>query len=313
MSVRVLLTGGAGYIGSILSETLLTAGHSVVVLDNLSLGHPGPMHLCAHPRFEFVRGDARDWHTLTELLSSVDVIVPAAGVVGAPACERDPELATALNYDAIKLLMRLRSAQQLVVYPTTNSGYGMSDAERPCTEEMPLKPTSLYGRTKVQAEDEVMSHPNTIAFRLATAFGASPRMRMDLLVNDFVHRATTDGYIVLFEKGFRRNFVHVRDIADAFVHAITEADRMAGRVYNLGLDSASLSKLQLAQLIQKFVSKLQIMTAATGSDPDRRDYVVSSERLRTAGFEAGRSLEDGIVELLRAYRMVPVDLTWRNE
>jgi nucleoside-diphosphate-sugar epimerase len=208
--------------------------------------------------------------------------------------------------------MQLRSDQQLVIYPTTNSGYGISTAERPCTEEMELNPTSVYGRSKVQAENEIMSHPNTVAFRLATAFGVSPRMRIDLLVNDFVYRAATDGYIVLFEESFRRNFVHVRDIADAFVYAIAHADSMAGRLYNLGLDSAGLSKLELAQLVAKFVPSLRILTSPTSSDPDKRDYVVSSERLRRAGFEARRSLEDGIVELLRAYRMLPAREPWRN-
>jgi nucleoside-diphosphate-sugar epimerase len=312
VSVRVLITGGAGYIGSVLSETLLNAGYRVLVLDNLSLGQPGPLHLCGNPRFEFVYGDVRDKHTLAAALADADVIVPAAGVIGAPACDRDPQLAQALNYEAIRSLMQLRSDQQLVIYPTTNSGYGISTADRPCTEEMELNPTSLYGRSKVQAENEIMSQANTIAFRLATAFGVSPRMRIDLLVNDFVYRAATDGYIVLFEEAFRRNFVHVRDIADAFAHGIAHADSMAGQVYNLGLDSAGLSKLQLAHRVKTFVPSLRILTSPTASDPDKRDYVVSSERLRKAGFEPRRSLDDGIAELLRAYRMLPAGSPWRN-
>lgn len=310
--MRVLITGGAGYIGSVLSETLLAAGHRVLVLDNLSHGQPGPLHLAGNPDYEFVYGDARDKDTLTTVLAGADVIVPAAGVIGAPACERDPQLAQSLNYEAIRLLLQLRGKDQLVIYPTTNSGYGVSNADEPCTEEMALNPTSLYGRTKVQAEEEVMSHENTMAFRLATAFGVSPRMRLDLLVNDFVHRAVTDGYIVLFEEGFRRNFAHVKDISDAFVHGIAHASEMAGRLYNLGLDSASLSKLQLAEKIKEFVPSLHILVSATGSDPDKRDYVVSSDRLRKAGFEAKRTLEDGVTELLRAYRMLPPIAQWRN-
>jgi nucleoside-diphosphate-sugar epimerase len=312
VGVRVLVTGGAGYIGSVLTETLLDAGHSVVVLDTVRRGCPGLLHLCGNPRFELVKGNAGDRHTLAKVLAGADVIVPAAALSGAPVCDRDPVLAQAVNFEAVRLLMEMRGEGQLVVFPTTNSGYGMSSVREPCTEEMELRPTSLYGRSKVAAENEVMSHGNAFAFRLATAFGVSPRMRTDLLVNNFAYRAVTDGYVVLFEEGFRRNFVHVRDIADAFVFGIANAGRLAGRIFNLGLDSANMSKLQLAELVGKFVPSFQVVTAAAGSDPDKRDYVVSSARLRAAGFEARRSLEDGIAELLRAYRMLPASTPWQN-
>jgi nucleoside-diphosphate-sugar epimerase len=302
--VKVLVTGGAGYLGSVLCATLLDRGHEVTVLDNLLYGQHGLFHLCADPRFDFVRGDARDKAVLEGLLAKADAIVPLAAIVGAPACDRDPALARSVNLEAILLLDALRSPRQLVVYPTTNSGYGTRSGTVHCTEDTPLEPISLYGRTKADAETALLQRPNVITLRLATVFGMSPRMRLDLLVNDFVYRAVTDGHIIIFEKDFKRNFIHIRDVADAFVHCLAHGERMAGRCYNAGLDEANISKEELALKIKEHVPGFHIHFSAVGSDPDKRNYVVSNQRLREAGFAARRSLDEGIRELIKGYRLI---------
>jgi nucleoside-diphosphate-sugar epimerase len=301
---HVLITGGAGYIGSVLCEHLLDAGFSVAVLDTLAHGQHSLFHLCANPAFDFVYGDARDERVLAPELARADVVIPLAAIVGAGACDRDHALAESTNLGAIQLLNRLRSPRQLVLYPTTNSGYGTKSGEVYCTEESPLDPISLYGRTKVDAEAEVLGSPNALTLRLATVFGMSPRMRLDLLVNHFVHTAVTDGYLVIFEKDFKRNYVHVRDVADCFVYCIGHAAAMVGRTFNVGLDSANLSKAELATAIQQQVPHFFIHFAEVGSDPDKRNYIVSNQRLREAGFEASRSLDEGIGELIKGYRML---------
>jgi len=304
MTTHVLVTGGAGYIGSILCEYLLGAGCHVTILDNLHYREGSLFHLCAHPAFEFVRGDARDERVMRELLGPADAIIPLAAIVGAPACDRDPLLAETTNLGAIQLLNRLRSPRQLVVYPTTNSGYGAKTGDVFCTEDTPLEPISLYGRTKADAEALLLDSPSAITLRLATVFGLSPRMRLDLLVNHFVYAAVTDGYLVIFEKDFKRNYIHIRDVAEAFLHCLTHAGRMAGRPYNVGLDAANLSKAELAVKIQQHVPNFYVHYAEVGSDPDKRNYIVSNQRLREAGFEARRSLDDGIRELLKGYAML---------
>jgi nucleoside-diphosphate-sugar epimerase len=302
--MRILVTGGAGYIGSILCEHLLDAGHVVTVVDALLHGEQSLFHLCADPRFDFVYGDARDADLMRCLVAEADVLVPLAAVVGAPACDRDPWLARSVNVDAVRLLSRLRSPRQLVVFPTTNSGYGTRSGDLYCTEETPLEPVSLYGQTKVEAELELLQQPNVITLRLATVFGLSPRMRLDLLVNHFVYAAVTDGYLVIFEKDFTRNYVHIRDVADCFVYAIEHAGALVGRPYNVGLDEANLSKAELALAIQERVPGFHVHFAPIGSDPDRRNYVVSNRRLREAGFVARRSLDQGITELVKGYRLL---------
>ncbi len=305
MALRVLITGGAGYIGSILTEHLLTAGYGVTVVDNLTFSQHSHLQFCANKNYDFVFGDARDERILKKLIPNADIIIPLAAVVGAPACDKDAWLATTLNLDAIKLINKLRSPSQLIIYPNTNSGYGTKSGAEFCTEETPLEPISLYGRTKCDAESDVLSSKNGIALRLATVFGASPRMRLDLLVNTFVYAAYSDRYIVIFEKDFKRNFIHVRDVADCFIHCIKNSAKMVGRPFNVGLDSANVSKEELALKIKKVVPEFFIHFAEVGSDPDKRNYIVSNQRLRDAGFEATRSLDDGIHELLKAYRMLP--------
>jgi nucleoside-diphosphate-sugar epimerase len=303
MPIKVLVTGGAGYIGSVLCGRLLGEGFHVTAIDNLIYGQHSLFHLCAYPGMEFVHGDVRNEDVMRPLIRKADVIVPLAAIVGAPACDRDPLTATSTNLDSIRMINRLRGTGQLVVYPTTNSGYGTKSGDLFCTEESPLDPISLYGRTKVQAEAELLQAPNTVTLRLATVFGMSPRMRLDLLVNHFVYAAVTDGYIVIFEKDFKRNYVHIGDVADCFRYCMEHAQKMAGRPYNVGLDSANLSKEELAFKIKEFVPGFHIQFSDVGSDPDKRNYVVSNQRLREAGFVASRSLENGIQELIKGYRM----------
>lgn len=301
---QILVTGGAGYIGSILCEHLLNAGYQVSVIDNLIYRQPSLLHFCSNPRFRFFNADARDERLVKALVKESDVIVPLACIVGAPACNRDPWTARSVNLEAVRLINHLRSPSQLLVFPCTNSGYGTRSSEVYCTEETPMEPISLYGQLKVEAERELLDSPNTITLRLATVFGASPRIRLDLLVNQFVYSAVTEGTISLFEAHFKRNFVHIRDVADCFVYCIEHADRMVGRPYNVGLDSANLSKEELALKIRQYVTNLQIHFAETGTDPDKRNYIVSNQRLREVGFEASRSLDEGILELITAYKMI---------
>jgi nucleoside-diphosphate-sugar epimerase len=303
VSTHILVTGGAGYLGSVLCEQLLAAGHRVTAVDNLTYGVPSLFHLCANERFQFVCGDARDQALMRRLARNADVIIPLAAIVGAPACDKDPEAATAINFEAIRFINGIRSPSQRLVYLNTNSGYGISSGDVYCTEDTPLEPISLYGRTKVDAEKAVLDSANVVVLRLATVFGTSPRMRLDLLVNHFVYAAATDGYLVIFEKDFKRNFVHIRDVADCIGYAIDE-QRMTGRVFNLGLDSANLSKEELALKIKEHVPSFYVHFAAIGADPDKRNYIVSNQRLREAGFEAKRSLDEGITELLKGYAML---------
>ena len=307
MKTRVLVTGGAGYLGSVLCGQLLEAGFQVSVVDSLIYQQNSLFHLCANPSFDFSHGDVRDEGLMRPLISQADILIPLAAIVGAPACDRDPAFARSVNLEAIRLLKRLRSPRQLVVYPTTNSGYGTKSGDVFCTEDTALEPISLYGQTKTQAEQELLESPNAITLRLATVFGASPRLRLDLLVNHFVYAAATDGYIVIFEKDFKRNYIHIRDVADCFLHCIENFKQMTGKPYNVGLDAANLSKEELALKIKEYVPNFYIHFSEVGSDPDKRNYIVSNQRLREAGFEAKRSLDEGIRELLKCYRMMGRD------
>jgi nucleoside-diphosphate-sugar epimerase len=302
--MHVLITGGAGYLGSILSEHLLDRGYKVTVLDNLMYGEQSLFHLCANPDFDFVFGDARNEQLVASLVAKSDVIIPLAAIVGAPCCDLDPLMATSVNLDAIRMINRLRSPSQLIVYPTTNSGYGTKSGDVFCTEETPLEPITLYGRTKSDAEAVVLDSANSITLRLATVFGMSPRMRMDLLVNHFVYAALTDRYIVIFEKDFKRNYIHIRDVANCFIHCIENATSMIGRPYNVGLDKANLSKEELALQIKEHLPEFFVHFSEIGSDPDKRNYIVSNQRLREAGFEARYSLDAGIQELIKGYRLL---------
>lgn len=302
--MRILVTGGAGYIGSVLTGELLTRGHEVTVIDNLMYKQLSLFQYCSNPNFTFVRGDVRDEALMKRLVEPADVIIPLAAIVGAGASERDPLLTTSVNLDAIKLLNRIRRSDQKVVFPCTNSGYGTQSGEMYCTEETPLEPISLYGKTKVEAERILLDSGNVVTLRFATVFGISPRMRLDLLVNDFVYKAVTEGYLVLYEEHFKRNYIHIRDAARAFIHAIEHFDAMKGEAYNAGLDEANLSKRELAEKVKQYVPNFYLHSAAVGEDPDKRNYVVSNDKIREQGFEAQVTLDEGITELLKGYRLM---------
>jgi nucleoside-diphosphate-sugar epimerase len=303
--MRILVTGGAGYLGSILCEHLLTAGQEVMVVDNLTYGSASLFHLTSNPKFHFIKGDVRDIMLMSQAIQQVDVIMPLAAIVGAPACVSGTGVSEAINYTSVTTVARYASKDQLIIFPTTNSGYGTQKEGVVCTENTRLTPISLYGKTKADAEAYLLNnHLNTITLRLATVFGCSPRMRLDLLVNDFTYRAVTDGYIALYEPDFVRNYVHIRDVADCFIHCLEHAEHMIGRAYNVGLDSANISKGDLAEKIKQHVPKFDISYVVGGQDPDKRNYTVSNQRLREAGFEARRTLDQGIDELLKGYSMM---------
>jgi nucleoside-diphosphate-sugar epimerase len=300
----VLVTGGAGYLGAVLVPELLAAGHKVTVLDNFMYRQNSLAHVCHHANFAVVNGDARLAETLAPLVKSADLVIPLAALVGAPLCQRDPLAATATNRDAIATLSKMLSSDQRVILPTTNSGYGVGERDKRCTEESPLRPVSLYGRDKVAAEELALAHGNAVSLRLATVFGMSLRMRIDLLVNDFVYRAVNDRFVGLFEARFRRNYLHIRDAARAFLHVMENFEEMKGEPYNVGLSDANLSKLELCERIKLQIPEFTYLEAAVGEDPDKRDYIVSHAKIERTGFKTAYSLDDGIRELIKGYRMI---------
>ncbi len=304
MNHRILVTGGAGYIGSILVPILLKRGYKVTVLDSLIFNQSTLLDCCADPNFEFIQGDICDHDLVNKLLSISDIVIPLAAIVGAPACKRNPALARLVNYDAHINIVNNVSADQKVLFPTTNSGYGIGEKNDYCTEETPLKPISEYGRMKVEVEKAILDKGNAVTFRLATVFGISPRMRLDLLVNDFVYRSVTDRSLVLFEEHFRRNYIHVRDVAKAFSFGIENYERMKGEPYNVGLSSANLTKRQLAEKIKEYVPGLYIHSAEIGEDPDKRDYIVSNDKIESLGWHPDHTLDDGIQELIKGYKII---------
>lgn len=301
----VLITGGAGYIGSVLTKKLLERGYRVTCVDSLLYSQQTPFLFSDNPNYQFVFGDARDESLLKGIVPGHDIIIPLAALVGMPICNKRPNEAKTVNHKAIVLLDKIRSPSQKVVYPTTNSGYGTKSGDVFCTEETPLEPISLYGETKAAAEKHLLlSEKPAITFRLATVFGVSPRMRTDLLVNDFVLKALTDGSITLFEPHFKRNYVHISDVVEGFIYAIENFDSMQNQSYNLGLDEANLSKDELAHKVKQHISEFKIYYDEFSSDPDKRNYIVSSNKLKKAGFKAVVGLDNGIQELIRGYRVL---------
>lgn len=302
--MKILITGGAGYLGSVITPALLAEGYDVTVLDNFLFGQAPLLDVCHHERFQIVRGDCRDERIVTNLLAAADVVIPLAALVGAPMCNLDRHAAQTTNSDAVRLLCKLASGAQRILIPTTNSGYGVGEKGKHCTEETPLRPISLYGVTKCEAEAAVLERENGLSFRLATVFGASPRMRIDLLVNDFVHRAIHDRAVVIFEGHFKRNYIHIRDVARAFQHALQNFESMKGKPYNVGLDDANLSKLELCAKIKEHLPNFVYLEAPIGEDPDKRDYIVSNARILSTGFTPEWSLDRGIAELIKVYQII---------
>lgn len=304
MSYNILVTGGAGYIGSILVPELLNAGHKVTVLDNFYYKQTSLQHVCYHPNFHIVKGDIRIKEVVEPLVKQADIIIPLAAYVGAPLCSQDPVGASTINHDAIIMMLSLMSKEQRILMPTTNSAYGSGDENNFCTEESPLHPISLYAKEKVKVEQALMEHGNAISFRLATVFGMSPRMRIDLLVNDFTYRAVHDRFIVLFESSFKRNYIHVRDVSRAFQHGIANFDKMKNNIYNVGLSEANISKRELCQHIQKQIPQFVVIDAPVGKDPDQRNYIVSNAKLEETGFKPQVSIDQGISELIKGFTML---------
>jgi len=304
MSYNILVTGGAGYLGSTMVPDLLKAGHKVTVLDNFMFDQASLNHVCNDPNFSIVKGDIRIKSVMQPLLKNADIVIPLAALVGAPLCTLDPVGATTINHDAISMMIQLLSKDQIVLMPTTNSAYGTGDENNFCTEESPLRPISQYAIEKVEIEKELMQRQNVISFRLATVFGMSPRMRIDLLVNDFTYRAVNDKFIVLFESAFKRNYVHVRDVSRAFQHAISNFGLMKGQIYNVGLSDANVSKKELCERIQKQIPNFVFIEAAFGKDPDQRNYIVSNAKIEATGFKTENSLDKGIEELIKGYTMI---------
>ena len=304
MRQNILVTGGAGYLGSILVPELLRVGNRVTVLDNFFYKQNSLANVCNDSNFQIVRGDVRLKGTLMPLLKKADIIIPLAALVGAPACDRDPINAKTINHDSMLALSEWVQNEQYILMPTTNSAYGDGDKNNFCSEKSELRPISQYAKEKVAVEKVLMERQNSISFRLATVFGMSPRMRIDLLVNDFVYRAVHDRFIILFESHFKRNYIHIRDVTRVFLHAIENLDQMKGEIYNVGLSEANLSKQELCERIQKYIPDFIFQEALIGKDPDQRNYIVSNEKIEKTGFKPKYSLESGIQELIKGYAMI---------
>ena len=301
---KVLITGGAGYLGSIIVPELLNAGHEVVVVDNFMYNQSSLLDACNNNKLTVVRGDSRDKELIKKLMEGVEYILPLACLTGAPLCSQDTHGAQTINFNAVKMLLDLRSKDQKIIFPTTNSGYGIGQKGVYCTEETPLNPISLYGSLKVEIEKLLLESGNCITLRLATVFGVSPRMRFDLLVNDFTYRAVTDKYLVLFESHFKRNYIHIRDVAKAFMHCMRNFDAMKNEAYNVGLSDANLSKWELCEEIKKQVPEFYFTEAGIGEDPDKRDYIVSNEKIEATGYKPDYSIQMGVSELIKGFQIV---------
>ena len=302
--MKILITGAAGYIGSVLTPELLKQGHEVIAIDNFMYNQPSLLDCVDDKKLTLVRGDVRDEKLISQYIKDVDYIILLAAIVGAPACDKDPALARSINLEATKMILRLRSPNQKIIFPNTNSGYGIGQKGIHCDENTPLNPISLYGQLKVEAEKAILEAGNAIVFRLATVFGISPRMRLDLLVNDFVYRAVNDRFVVLFEANFKRNYIHIRDVARAFIYAMNNFKDMKNEAYNLGLSEANLSKMELCEEIKKQLPDFYFVEAAIGEDMDKRDYIVSNGKIEKTGFKPEVSLRDGIAELIRGYKII---------
>ncbi len=301
--MKVLITGGAGYLGSVIVGKLLNAGDEVVVLDKLLFNQTSLLQYTSNSNFKFVYGDVRNESLLEKLCKEADVIIPLAAIVGFPACASDPQLAKDINFKQIVNIVRFAQHKK-ILYPNTNSGYGIGEGQTECTEESPLNPISVYGQTKCDAENFLRTMTNAITFRLATVFGVSPRMRTDLLVNDFTYKAITDKYIVVFERNFKRNFIHVEDVASAFLFMLENYEKYKGEIFNVGLSTANLSKQELLEKIQTHVKDFAVSYNDYYEDPDKRDYIVSNAKIEEAGWIPEWDLDRGIKQLIQGYQMI---------
>ena len=299
---KILITGGAGYIGSMLTTKLIEKGYRVTVIDSLQFSKNSLNHLFAHKNFKFIYGDVRNKNLIKKNIKKHNIIIPLAALVGAPLCEKYKKEAKEVNFGSIKYMLKIVSKKQKIIFPTTNSGYGIGQKEKYCDENSPLNPISFYGKTKAEAEKIVLEFENSICFRLATIFGYSYRMRTDLLVNNFVYKALKFKKLKLYEPHFRRNYIHIIDVVRAFIFAIKNFNKLKSNTYNLGLSSANLTKLMLAKKIKKQFKEVKISIIRNRKDPDQRDYFVSNKKIEKKGFKPIISLEEGIAELLNVLR-----------
>ena len=304
MNNKILITGGAGYIGSILTPMLLNKGYEVTVFDNFLFKQSSLNNCCSYKKFNVVSGDVRIKEQIYPQIKKHDIIIPLAAIVGMPFCNKDPIAAHSTNVDSMKLMFSLLSKDQIILMPTTNSAYGTGDKNNFCDEETELNPISDYAKHKVEIEKILMNHENSISFRLATVFGMSPRMRIDLLVNDFTYRAINDGFIVLFESHFKRNYIHVNDVSRVFMHSLNNFEKMKNNIYNVGLSDSNISKLELCNAIKEFVENFVILEESFTNDPDQRNYIVSNKKIESTGFKTNFPIRDGIEELLKGFKMI---------
>ena len=302
--MKILVTGGSGYIGSILVPELIKLGYEITVVDNFMYKQSSLNHLCVFENFNIINGDIRNQNLMKSLISSNDLVIPLAAIVGAPLCNKDPYSAQSINYDAIVNMIKLVSKNQIILMPTTNSAYGTGDQNNFCDENSKLNPISKYAIDKVEIEKKLMNRENSISYRLATVFGMSPRMRIDLLVNDFTYRAVHDSSLIIFEGHFKRNYIHIRDVVAAFIHSINNIQSMKGQIYNVGLSDANLSKIELCEEIKKHLSNFVYVEEKYKKDPDQRNYIVSNKKIEKTGFKPKYSISDGIKELIKGYKMI---------
>ncbi|OUX37092.1 MAG: hypothetical protein CBE33_04090 [Candidatus Pelagibacter sp. TMED273] len=304
MSEKILITGGAGYIGSVLTKLLLREGYNVTVIDNFFYDQQSLLDCAVHKNFNLINGDIRDQELIEKHMRNVDIIIPLAGLVGAPICKKFPILSNEVNYEASIKLIKKKNSNQRIIMPTTNSAYGTGNKDNYCDENTPLKPISVYAEQKVELEKKLMGKNNVTSLRLATVFGPSPRMRLDLLVNDFTYRAYKDGFIVLYESEFKRNYIHVYDIANVFLFCIKNTNKTNNEIFNVGLSDTNISKLELCQRIKRIVPNLNIIESQFKKDPDQRNYIVSNDKIESCGYKTIFSLEDGIHSLLNCFKIL---------